>query len=168
MTVSVFVGTSLDGFLARPDGVLDFLPADGGEPHGYNEFLASVDAIVIGRNTFETVRSFDAWPYGNKHVVVLSHRPVDLSSAIARGGVVEQMASAPAEIVAKLAASGAHHLYVDGGSGMRKMKLVVITDSGVLTRMPKMIQIHLLALSGGPPWKRRERDLRGDQARAAG
>ena len=55
MTVSVFIATSLDGFIARPNGDLDWLPADGGEPHGYDEFIASVDALVMGRKTFETV-----------------------------------------------------------------------------------------------------------------
>jgi len=89
MTVSVFIGTSVDGFIARPNGDLDFLPEGGGEPHGYNEFIASVDAIVIGRNTFEKVLTFGAWPYGDKRVVVLSSRPVDLSPA--SEGVVEQM-----------------------------------------------------------------------------
>ena len=53
MTVSVFVGASLDGFIARSNGDLDFLPEGGGEPHGYDEFIASVDAIVIGRKSFE-------------------------------------------------------------------------------------------------------------------
>src|SRR5438105_3687209 len=66
MTVSVFIGTSLDGFIARPNGDLDFLPAGGGEPHGYNEFIATVDAIVLGRNSFEKVLTLDAWPYGDK------------------------------------------------------------------------------------------------------
>src|SRR5216683_6248502 len=93
MMVSVFVGASVDGFIARPNGALDFLPEGGGEPHGYNEFIASVDAIVIGRKTFETVLAFDAWPYGDKRVVVLSSRPVDFSAV--RGGVVEQMAGPP-------------------------------------------------------------------------
>src|SRR6266849_7127588 len=113
MTVSVFVGTSLDGFIARRNGDFDFLPQGGGEPHGYDEFMASVDALVIGRHTFEKVLTFEAWPYGDKRVVVLSSRPLDLSAAV--GGVVEQMAGSPAEIVARLADSGAHHLYVDGG-----------------------------------------------------
>ena len=113
MTASVFIGTSLDGFIARPNGDLDFLPPGGGEPHGYDEFIASVDALVIGRKTFEKVLTFDAWPYGGKRVVVLSSRPVNLSAAV--GGVVEQMAGSPAEIVSQLAASGADHLYVDGG-----------------------------------------------------
>src|ERR1700730_8640198 len=97
LTVSVFVGTSLDGFMARPNGDFDFLPAGGGEPHGYAEFMASVDALVIGRKTFEKVLTLEAWPYGVKRVVVLSNRTVDLSAAV--GGVVEQMAGPPAEIV---------------------------------------------------------------------
>jgi dihydrofolate reductase len=61
MTVSVFVGTSVDGFIARTNGDLDFLPPGGGEPHGYVEFMASVDALVIGRKTFETVLAFPEW-----------------------------------------------------------------------------------------------------------
>ena len=51
MKASVFIATSLDGFIARRDGALDWLPTGGGEPHGYEEFIASVDAIVIGRLT---------------------------------------------------------------------------------------------------------------------
>jgi dihydrofolate reductase len=73
-----FIGISVDGFIARPNGDLDFLP-EGGEPHGYNEFIAGVDAIVIGRKTFETVQTFPAWPYGDKRVLVLSSRPLDFS-----------------------------------------------------------------------------------------
>src|SRR4029077_14501949 len=113
MTISVFVGTSVDGFIARPNGTFDFLDEGGGEPHGYEVFIATVDTIVMGRNTFEIVLAFPEWPYGKKRVVVLSSKPVDLSAV--RGGVVEQMGGTPAEIVAKLAAAGAHHLYVDGG-----------------------------------------------------
>src|SRR5260370_2947672 len=113
MTASVFIGTSVDGFIARPNDDLDFLPEGGGEPHGYNEFIASVDAIVIGRKTFEKVLSMEAWPYGDKRVVILSSRPLDLSAAV--GGVVEQMGGPPAEIISQLAARGVHHLYIDGG-----------------------------------------------------
>src|ERR1700751_4024121 len=105
MTGSVFIGTSVDGFIARPNGELDFLPPDGGEPHGYDEFMASVDALVIGRKTFETVLAFPTWPYSRKRVVVLSSHPVDLS--FVSEGVVEHMAGSPAEIVARLAATGA-------------------------------------------------------------
>ena len=76
MIASVFTGMSLDGFIARGSGAYDFLPAGGGEPHGYDEFMATVDALVMGRHTFETVLSFDAWPYGGKRVFVLSTRPL--------------------------------------------------------------------------------------------
>src|SRR3954451_16869513 len=115
MKASVFVGISVDGFMARANGDIDWLPAGGGEPHGYDEFIATVDAIVIGRNTLETVRGFEGWAYAKKRVVALSSQPLDLSWAVARGGVVEQMGGEPADIVAKLAATGAGHLYVDGG-----------------------------------------------------
>src|SRR5216684_3541734 len=137
MIVSVFIGTSVDGFLARPNGDLDFLPEGGGEPHGYNEFIASVDAIVIGRKTFEKVLSLGAWPYGDKRVVVLSSRPVDLSAA--GGGVVEQMAGTPAEIVSQLAASGAHHLYVDGGITIQGFLRAGLIQRLIIPRVPVLI-----------------------------
>ena len=136
MTASVFVGVSVDGFMARPNGDLDFLP-EGAEPHGYDEFIASVDAIVIGRKTFETVLGFGGWPYGDKRVVVLSHRPLDFSSI--RGGVVEQMAGEPAEIVSRLAASGAHHLYVDGGITIQGFLRAGLIQRLVVTRVPVLI-----------------------------
>jgi dihydrofolate reductase len=136
MTVSVFVGTSVDGFIARPNGDLDWLPEGGGEPHGYDEFIASVDAIVIGRNTFEKVLTLGPWPYGDKRVVVLSSRPVDLSAA---GGVVEQMAGSPGEIVAQLAAGGAHHLYVDGGITIQRFLRAGLVQRLIITRVPVLI-----------------------------
>jgi dihydrofolate reductase len=139
ITASVFVGASVDGFIARPDGGLDWLPAGGGEPHGYDEFMATVDTLVIGRNTFETVLSFDGWHYGDKRVVVLSGRPVDLSVARARGGRVEQLGGEPAEIVARLAASGARHLYVDGGVTIQRFLRAGLIQRLVITRVPVLI-----------------------------
>jgi dihydrofolate reductase len=135
--VSVFIGTSLDGFIARRNGAFDFLPPGGGEPHGYDEFIASVDAIVIGRKTFETVLTLEPWPYGKKRVVVLSSRPVDLSAV--RGGVVEQMAGTPAQIVSQLAASGAHHLYVDGGITIQGFLRAGLIQRLIITRVPVLI-----------------------------
>ena len=137
MTASVFIGTSVDGFIARPDDGLDWLPAGGGEPHGYDEFMASVDALVIGRNTFEIVLGFDPWPYGDKRVVVLSRRPVDLAAV--KGGKVEQMAGTPAEIIAQLAASGAHHLYIDGGITIQRFLAAGLIDRLIITRVPVLI-----------------------------
>jgi dihydrofolate reductase len=137
MTASVFIGTSVDGFIARPNDDLDFLPEGGGEPHGYNEFIASVDAIVIGRKTFEKVLSMGNWPYGDKRVVILSSRPLDLSAAA--GGVVEQMAGPPAEIVSQLAARGIHHLYIDGGVTIQRFLRAGQIQRLIITRVPVLI-----------------------------
>jgi dihydrofolate reductase len=137
MKASVFIGTSLDGFIARPNGDLDFLPPGGGEPHGYNEFLATVDAIVIGRKTFETVLAMNPWPYANKRVVVLSNNPVDFSKVV--GGRVEQMAGSPPEIVKKLAATGANHLYIDGGITIQQFLRAGLIQRLIITRVPVLI-----------------------------
>jgi dihydrofolate reductase len=72
---SVFIAASLDGFIARADGNIDWLSihALDQEPNGYDEFINTVDAIVIGRGTYETVLGFASWAYGNKRVIVLTH-----------------------------------------------------------------------------------------------
>jgi dihydrofolate reductase len=137
MKASVFIGTSVDGFIARPNGDLDFLPPGGGEPHGYDEFMASVDALVIGRKTFEKVLTFETWPYGDKRVVVLSSRPLEFSGVV--GGVVEQMAGAPADIVARLAASGVNHIYVDGGITIQRFLRAGLIQRLIITRVPVLI-----------------------------
>jgi dihydrofolate reductase len=137
MSVSVFVGTSVDGFIARGNGDFDFLPEGGGEPHGYDEFIASVDAIVMGRHTFEKVLTFETWPYGDKRVVVLSSRPVDVS--VVRGAALETMGGPPAEIVSRLAGSGAHHLYVDGGITIQRFLRAGLVRRLVITRVPVLI-----------------------------
>jgi dihydrofolate reductase len=137
MIASVFVGTSVDGFMARLNGDLDFLPEGGGEPHGYTEFLAGVDTLVIGRKTFETVAAYDQWPYDGKRVVVLSSRPVDWAAAGC--GFHEHMAGPPADIVARLAASGARHLYVDGGITIQGFLRAGLIQHLVVTRVPVLI-----------------------------
>jgi dihydrofolate reductase len=138
VTLSVFVGTSVDGFIARLNGDLDWLPADA-EPHGYDEFIASVDAIVIGRKTYETVLSFGEWPYGGKRVVVLSSHPLDLSVPRARGASVEQMAGEPADIVSQLGESGVDHVYLDGGLTIQGFLRAGLVDRLTVTRVPVLI-----------------------------
>jgi dihydrofolate reductase len=137
MVVSVFIGTSVDGFIARHNGSYDFLPEGGGEPHGYNEFMASVDTLVIGRKTFEVVLALPEWPYGGKKVAVLSSKPLDFSAV--RGDAVQQMAGAPAEIVAKLAAQGAKHAYVDGGITIQRFLRDGLVQRLIITRVPVLI-----------------------------
>ena len=139
---AIFVGVSLDGFIARPNGDLDWLMGEGGgdsAEYGYNEFIAGIDAIVMGRKTFEKVLTFDKWYYGNKRVVVLSNHFLDLSVAQARGGVVELMAGSPAEIVSKLAASGARHLYVDGGITIQQFLRSRLIHRLIISRLPVLI-----------------------------
>ena len=134
---SVFVGTSLDGFMARSNGDLDFLPPGGGEEHGYADFMATVDALVIGRNTYDKVLAFSEWPYGNKPVIVLSTRPIDLPSA--PGAQVERMTGSPPEIAAQLAARGARHLYVDGGITIQRFLQAGLIQRLIITRVPVLI-----------------------------
>jgi len=137
MPCSVFVGVSVDGFLARPDGSVDFLHAGEGVPHGFEEFYASVDAVVIGRRTWEWVLAYGQWMYGKMRVVVLSSRPLDLSRyPEARIG---QMSGEPAEIIARLAATGAHHLYIDGGVTIQRFLRAGCIDRLIVTRVPVLI-----------------------------
>jgi dihydrofolate reductase len=136
MKLSVFVGTSLDGFIARRNGQYDFLPAGGGEPHGYDEFIASVDTILIGRNTFEVVLKLPSWPYGDKRVVVLSHRLLDFSGITGR---VEQMCGDPTQIAQDLAATGAKRVYVDGGIAVQQFLRAGKIHHITITRVPVLI-----------------------------
>ncbi len=136
MTASVFVGASLDGFIARPNGALDFLSPGGGEPHGYDEFMATVDALVIGRKTFETVLAFDQWPYAKKPVFVLSTHPL---APAPDGAVLERMSGAPAEIVSQLAARGIRHVYVDGGVTIQGFLQAGFIQRLIITSVPVLI-----------------------------
>jgi dihydrofolate reductase len=137
MKTSVFVGTSLDGFIARHNGDFDFLPEGGGEPHGYDEFIATVDVLVIGRNTIDKVLTFDTWPYRDMRVVVLSNRPLD-TSAISSARV-ERMAGPPSEIVSRLAAGGARHAYIDGGITVQQFLRAGLIQRLIITRVPVIV-----------------------------
>jgi dihydrofolate reductase len=137
MKASVFVGTSVDGFIARRNGDFDFLPEGGGEPHGYDEFMASVDVLVIGRNTFDKVLTFETWPYGAKRVVVLSSRAIDVPRIV--GAAIERMSGSPAEITDRLAASGASHAYIDGGITVQRFLRAGLIQRLIVTRVPVLI-----------------------------
>ncbi|HJZ79188.1 MAG TPA: dihydrofolate reductase family protein [Pyrinomonadaceae bacterium] len=130
------MGTSVDGFIARANGDLDFLPPGGGEPHGYEEFMASVDALVIGRKTFETVLGFDTWPYGAKPVFVLSTRALAPAPS---GAVVEHLSGDPKEIASQLEARGIQHVYVDGGITIQRFLRAGLIQRLIITRVPVLI-----------------------------
>ena len=138
LKTSVFCGTSLDSFLARPDDTFDFLKAGEGIPHGFDEFLRSVDVVVLGRRTFEIVRALAHFGlYDNKRIVVLSSKPLDFSNI--RGAKLERMSGTPQQIVEKLRATGAKHAYVDGGVTIQNFLRAGVLDRIVVTRVPVLI-----------------------------
>lgn len=137
--VSVFVGTSLDGFIARPNGDWDWMQGQGGEgsgDYGYDSFVTRIDAIVMGRKTFEKVLTFDTWPY-QKPVIVLSHRHLEIPAGLREK--VETMAGTPQEIVNKLAKRGLFRLYVDGGQTIQTFLRVGLVRELIVSRLPVLI-----------------------------
>ena len=138
MKASIFVGISLDGFLSRPDGTFDFLSAGTVEPtpHGFEEFLATVDALVMGRNTYDVVLPMPKWPYGDKPVFVLSHRALRTLPA---GVVVERVSGDPVAILAGLAARGIQHVYVDGGVTIQAFLRAGLIQHLTITHVPVLI-----------------------------
>ena len=136
MRTSVFVGASLDGFIARRDGAFDFLSVAAGEPHGYEEFIATVDAIVMGRNTFDVVLAFAKWPYGALPVFVLTTRPLPPTPD---GAVVERLDGAPAEVLSRLEARGFRHAYIDGGLTAQQFLRAGLVSSLTINRVPVLI-----------------------------
>jgi dihydrofolate reductase len=144
---SAFVGISLDGYLAKPDGGLDWMDAPSGQEqtsdteddHGYEAFAAGIDTFVWGRKTFEKVMTFDKWHHQGKRVVVLSHRPLDLEPARARGATIEQLAGTPQEVATKLGSGGARHLYIDGGQTIQDFLRTGLLRRLIISRLPVLI-----------------------------
>lgn len=140
MKATVYIATSIDGFIARQDGGIDWLPAidtEGGEDYGYQEFIDSVDAIVMGRNTYELALSFGSWPYGEMPVIVLSGRQIEIPEDIA--GTVESMPAEPRAVVRRLAERGFGHLYVDGGKTIQGFLGEGLIQRLIITRVPVLI-----------------------------
>jgi dihydrofolate reductase len=137
MKVSVFCGVSVDGFLARPDDTFDFLLVGEQEPHGFKEFLASVEVVVMGRRTFEVVSKLGHLElYGNKPMIVLSGRPLEFS---AKEPTVEQMAGEPREIVRQLNLRGFGHAYLDGGLTIQRFLAAGVVSRLIITRVPVLV-----------------------------
>jgi dihydrofolate reductase len=138
---SVFIATSLDGFIARANGDLDWLTgaqsASTEQDYGYQEFMDAVDTIVVGRNTFEVVLTFDTWLYSGKNVVVLSSRPDAIPPHLVDN--VEWLSLPSQYVVERLAAQGATHLYVDGGKTIQGFLNAGLIDELTITRVPILI-----------------------------
>jgi dihydrofolate reductase len=134
---SVFVGASVDGFIARANHDLDFLPPGDGEEHGYEEFVKSVNALIIGRKTYDKVLTFDPWPYGSKPVIVLSTRPIEHPAA--EEARVERLSGEPREILMQLSPRGWTHVYVDGGETITRFLEAGLIQRLIITRVPVLI-----------------------------
>ncbi len=135
----VFIATSLDGYIARPDGGIDWLPvpAEGDpEDYGYKAFTSGIDAIVMGRNTYELVLTFGGWHY-QKPVVVLSSKGVTVAPELA--GKVVTMSGSPAEVAAQCAARGWQHLYIDGGVTIQRFLAAGLIERLIVTRVPVLL-----------------------------
>ena len=139
--MSVYIATSLDGFIARANGDLDWLTASDdrttASDYGYQAFMDSVDAIVMGRYTFEKALTFDPWPYSGKKVVVLSSRSVAVPQPLAHE--VEALSLAPHDLVAQLSARGCTHLYIDGGKTIQRFLNAGLIDQLIITRIPILL-----------------------------
>lgn len=138
---SVFVAASLDGFIARKNGDLDWLPgsdgASGGEDYGYKAFFESIDALVLGRKTYELASSFPEWPYSGKSVVVLSSRYPKTLQPLSRD--VEGTSLPPRTLVSDMATRGVRHIYVDGGTTIQCFLRDGLIEELTVTRIPVLI-----------------------------
>jgi dihydrofolate reductase len=137
---SVFIATSLDGFIARQDGGLDWLDHDAqGDDYGTEFFFKSVDVLLMGRNTFEAVLSFGQWPYDGMDVVVMSRTQKDDAIPGHLKGKARFSNLGPREILAEVLEGGAHHVYIDGGRLIQSFLKENLVDELILTRLPILI-----------------------------
>src|SRR3712207_3480080 len=132
---TVYIATSLDGFIARPNGDLDWLTSEGagqeGEDYGYQAFIDTVDVVIMGRGTFEKVLTFDGWPYGGKKVLLLSSSLAEVPPQLSAH--VELRDTSPPELMAELAERGATHVYVDGGQTIQRFLNAGLIDELIVT-----------------------------------
>lgn len=159
LKISAFIATSLDGFIARPDGSIDWLTNPDYEipeqDFGYQLFMNSVDVLVMGRNTYEKVLTFDEWPYGDKPVVVLCHEPPTQPNE--QGVKVEFLSGSPAEVVSQLSNCGFRHVYLDGGQTIQGFLRDKLVDELTITRIP------ILLGQGLPLFGELDHDIRLEQ-----
>lgn len=139
--VTVFLGISLDGYIAGEGGDLSWLSvveSDPPEETGYNALMNRVDTLVLGRNTYDTILGFEAWPYSGKRVVVMTHR--ELAS---RHGEAAYDGTVP-DLLKTLGAEGCGHVYLDGGTVVREGLAAGVVDEMILSWIP-------VILGGGIP-----------------
>lgn len=135
--VSVYIATSLDGFIARQNGAIDWLSGgENGEDYGYAEFMSTIDHIVMGRNTYEKVLTFGGWPY-ERQVIVLTSRALTIPLELT--GKVEVLHSPPPELLHELEKRGAQHIYLDGGVTIQRFIREGLVNEMTITTLPVLI-----------------------------
>ena len=142
LKASVFIATSLDGFIARTDGGLDWLDAANatvteGEDCGHGAFMATVDALIMGRKTYEQVLSFGQWPYGITPVIVLSRNEMDIPAELS--ATVSHSSESPQELHDRLSTEGKKRLYVDGGITIQRFLAAGVIDDITITLIPVVL-----------------------------
>ncbi len=138
MKASVYVATSLDGFIARCNGSVDWLVVpEANEDYGFAAFMDSVDALVMGRNTFDTVLAMEAWPYGDKPVIVLTHRSIEIPAELK--DLVEPSGLSPTKLARELDGRGLGNVYVDGGLTIQSFLDAGLIRRVIITTIPILI-----------------------------
>lgn len=136
----VYIATSLDGYISDRDGSLEWLemvPNTSGSDMGFNEFISDIDAIVMGRNTYEVVLSFDIpWPY-TKPVFVLSHKLSSIPNELE--GKVEIISGSPKEVTKNLNSRGYKNLYIDGGKTIQEFLREDLVSEMIITKIPILL-----------------------------
>ena len=140
--VSVFIATSLDGYIARENGDLDWLEvANANMPEeddgGFAAFMQTVDALVMGRKSYEKVLSFGEWVYGDTPVIVMSSQPIAFPDGTPN--TVTQSSETPAELCVRLFRDGVKHIYVDGGNTIQRFLSAGLVDELTLTLIPILL-----------------------------
>jgi dihydrofolate reductase len=139
LKASVFIATSLDGFIARSGGELDWLDTASakvpkGEDCGYNRFMESIDILVMGRKTYEQILSFGNWSYGSKPVIVLSRNKIQIPNELTK--TVSHSSESPKELYERLSQEGAKRLYIDGGVTIQRFLAEELIDDLTITVIP--------------------------------
>lgn len=138
---SIFIATSLDGFIARKNGDLDWLPGNdgeaGSEDYGFKELFMSIDTLIMGRNTYEFAIKFKEWPYRGKKTIVLSSGFPKIPKNISEG--VEGTSLSPKELINRLGSFGSSHIYIDGGKTIQSFLQAKLIQEMTITRIPVLI-----------------------------
>jgi dihydrofolate reductase len=155
--VSVYIATSLDGFIAREDGALDWLNEANaaipeGEDLGFRAFLDSVDTLIMGRKTYEQVMSFGQWPYGQTPVIVLSRNSISFPPILP--DAVTHSSESPRDLYERLSSEGIEHIYVDGGITIQGFLSEGLVDEITVTVIPVILG------AGIAPYGSQKRDIR--------